>query len=164
MGKEQLPLSLSLLDSLMEAALEQAQLARDQDEVPVGAVVSLDGVIIARAHNLVESHQDASAHAEILALRQAAAAVSSWRLTRAVLCVTLEPCPMCASALRMFRVNTLVFGAEDERLGACGSLFDLSLEPRLGNLPRVVRGIREAECRALLQGFFRDKRANKRIK
>jgi tRNA(adenine34) deaminase len=162
MGSRNYPLSPSDLNLLMQAAIEQAQLGFNSEEVPVGAVVSIDGSIVGRAHNLVETNQDASAHAEILALRQAAATVGSWRLNEAVLCVTLEPCPMCASALRMFRVNTLVFGVEDERLGACGSLFDLSLDPRFGALPRVVRGVREHECRQLLQDFFRDKRARRK--
>jgi tRNA(adenine34) deaminase len=164
MTKPPSPSALSIKDFnfLMDAALEQAELARGHEEVPVGAVVSIDGVIVGRGHNLVEHDHDASAHAEMIALRQAAAAVGSWRLTNAVLCVTLEPCPMCTSALRLFRVGTVVFGAEDERMGGCGSLFDLSLDPRLGNCPRVIRGIKETECRNILQEFFREKRASKR--
>ncbi len=138
----------------MELALKEARRALVRGEVPVGAVVLWDGRVVARGHNLRETLQDPLAHAECIALRQAARAVGRWRLDRAVLVATLEPCPMCMGAALQARVPVLVYGASDPRAGAAGSLYDLSDDPRLNHSMRVVRGVREAEAAELLRRFF----------
>lgn len=148
----------SLVNRLMEEALMQARLAFDLGEVPVGAVVACDGKIIARAHNLVEVNKAISQHAEILALESAAQANDNWRLTNATLCVTIEPCTMCTGAIKFARIQTLIFGATDASMGACGSLYDISQDPRVGHIPRVIQGVRADECGALMKDFFAGRR------
>jgi len=138
----------------MEAALEEARLAAAEGEIPVGAVAVHDGRVIARAHNRREQAHDACAHAEILLLREAGAALGSWRLTDVDVYVTLEPCPMCAAALVHARVRTLVFGALDPKAGGVRSLFALCEDPRLNHRIEVVSGICAQPCSDLLQQFF----------
>ena len=139
----------------MTVALEQARAALAEGDVPIGAVV-LDaaGDMIAAAHNEREIGDDPTAHAEILALRQAGAALGAWRLDGCTLVVTLEPCTMCAGALVLARVARLVFGAWDPKAGAVGSLWDVVRDRRLNHRPQVAAGVREAECAQLLAGFF----------
>ena len=144
---------------MMGLALEQAELAAELGEVPVGAVIVSKGKVIARAHNEVESTKDPSAHAEILAIKRAADVVGDWRLNQVELYVTLEPCTMCIGAIKLSRISTLVFGASDERLGACGSLYDLVQDKRNGPVARVISGVREQESIDLLQKFFKEKRS-----
>jgi tRNA(adenine34) deaminase len=143
----------------MEAALEQARLAAARGEVPVGAVVvAADGSVVSRAGNMVEASNDASAHAELLALRGAAAARGAKWLTDCDLVVTLEPCPMCAQAISLFRICRLVFGAYDPKSGGVehgARVFDAA---SCHHRPEVVGGVREAEAAALLRGFFGDRR------
>jgi tRNA(adenine34) deaminase len=143
----------------MEAALEEARAAAARGEVPVGAVVlGPDGELLARAGNRVEADADASAHAELLAMRTAAAALGSARLVGCTLVATLEPCPMCAAAAVHFRVGRVVFGAYDPKGGGVEHgprLFD---QPGCLHRPEVVGGVREAECGALLRAFFRERR------
>jgi tRNA(adenine34) deaminase len=141
-------------------ALEVAHGALGEDEVPVGAVV-LDaaGNVIASAHNAREATHDPTAHAEIVALRAAGAALGTWQLGGCTLAVTLEPCTMCAGAIVLARVTRVVFGAWDPKAGAAGSLWDVLRDRRLNHRPEVVGGVREAECAALLEGFFAAKRA-----
>ncbi len=147
----------------MRAALAEAAaaagLAGARAEVPVGAVV-LDesGGIIARAHNEREAAADPTAHAEILALRAAAARRGSWRLAGCTLVVTLEPCTMCAGAVTVARLDRLVFGADDPRAGAVGSLWDVVRDRRLSHQPEVLRGVLAAECGAVLRAFFTARR------
>lgn len=143
----------------MRAALAVAGGARGVGEVPVGAVV-LDpaGAVIATAHNERERGNDPTAHAEILALRRAGAALGSWRLDGCTLAVTLEPCPMCAGAVVLARIARLVFGAWDPKAGAVGSLWDVVRDRRLNHRPEVASGVCEAQCAALLTQFFADKR------
>jgi tRNA(adenine34) deaminase len=143
----------------MSAALAEAELAAAKGEVPVGAVVACGGEILSRAHNLTESLRDASAHAEMLAMRRASEIKKNWRLADCVLCVTLEPCTMCIGAMRLARFSTLIFGAGDSRQGAAGSLYDLSQDERLGALPRVIRGVEEKRCAEILGEFFKKRRA-----
>lgn len=138
----------------MSEALCAAQQAADLGEVPVGAVVVVGGELIARAFNRREIDSDPLAHAEILAIRQAARTLGSWRLIGCSLYVTLEPCAMCAGALVNSRVETLVFGAEDPKAGFCGSLGDLVREPRLNHRLEVRSGVLEEESRQLLKSFF----------
>ncbi len=151
---------LTLTDeSAMALALAEAEKARATGDVPVGAVVFAgDGTLLARAHNERERQSDPTAHAEILALRRAAAAVGSWRLRGANLVVTLEPCPMCAGAVVAARLARVVFGAADPKGGACGSLYNLCCDPRLNHQVDVEGGMLAAECARVLSSFFVQRR------
>ena len=142
----------------MEEALREARLAAAEGEVPVGAVVVKDGRVLGRGRNQRERLHDPTAHAEMIAITQAAEAVGSWRLDGCAMVVTLEPCPMCAGALVNARAARLLYGAGDPKAGACGSLMDLVNDPRLNHRMPVVRGVRAAECGALLREFFRARR------
>ncbi len=142
----------------MAVALEEAVLALDHDDVPVGAVAVVDGRILARRHNERERLKDPTAHAELLCLRDVASVLGTWRLSQVTLVVTLEPCPMCAGALVAARVGRLVFGAADLKAGACGSLYNLCADPRLNHELPVTPGVRADESAALLSGFFATRR------
>ena len=142
----------------MREALRMAQRAYEADEVPIGAVVVREGRIIARAFNQVELLKDATAHAEMLAITQAEAAVGDWRLTNCDLFVTKEPCPMCAGALVHVRMRRVVFGCEDPRGGAAGGLLNLLQNPALNHQCEITSGVLREECAKLLQSFFRAKR------
>ena len=142
----------------MQAALEQARLAAVQGDVPVGAVVVHNGVIIAARHNEREATNDPTAHAEVLALRDAAQHLGRWRLDDCDLVVTLEPCVMCAGALINARVRTLVFGAADLKAGATGSLYNVCSDPRMNHNPALQNGVMAAESQIQLQKFFTQKR------
>jgi tRNA(adenine34) deaminase len=144
----------------MELALAQAHAASNDGEVPVGAVTLIAGKVVAARHNQREATADPTAHAEILALRDTAAALGGWRLSEVTLVVTLEPCPMCAGALLAARVGRLVYGATDPRAGACGTLYNLCADPRLNHEIDVTAGVRAAECGALMSSFFAQKRAD----
>jgi tRNA(adenine34) deaminase len=146
------------LPTAMAAALEEARTAGDAGEVPVGAVVVVDGVIVARAGNERERRGDPTAHAEVLALRAAAASLGRWRLEDATLVVTLEPCPMCAGALLAARVERVVFGAANSDNGACGTLYNLCVDPRLNHEVEVVAGVEAAAATELLDRFFAARR------
>jgi len=145
-------------EAFMRAALKEARLAAERDEVPVGAVVVHGGRIIGRGHNQREMLKDPTAHAEMIAITQAAAARESWRLDETVLYVTLEPCLMCAGAIVNARIPRVVFGARDPRAGACGSLYQVGLDARLNHRFAVEGGVLEGECALLLQAFFARKR------
>ena len=142
----------------MGAALVEARAALDHGDVPVGAVVVVDGRIVAARHNERELRQDPTAHAEVLALRDAATALGTWRLSEATLVVTLEPCVMCAGALINARIGALVYGAADLRAGATASLYNVCADPRLNHNPPVRHGVRAAEASALLTDFFEARR------
>ena len=148
------------LDAWMGVALDEARAALAHDDVPVGAVVVdlTTGVVVASRHNERELTGDPTAHAETLALRDAARKVGSWRLDGHALVVTLEPCPMCAGAVWAARLPLVVFGAADPKAGASGSLYNLAADPRLNHETRVVGGVRAAESSALLQAFFTARR------
>jgi len=145
-------------DAGMEAALREARASEGADEVPVGCVIVHDGMIVGRGHNQTEGLQDATAHAEILAIGAASNALGSWRLSDCTLYVTLEPCAMCAGAIVLARVTRLVYGAADPKAGACGSVLDVAREPRLNHRVEVAAGVRAEECGALLRAFFARKR------
>jgi tRNA(adenine34) deaminase len=149
-------------DYFMREALRQAARACDIGEVPVGAVIVREGRVIARAHNQVEQLKDATAHAEMLALTQAEEAVGDWRLTDCALYVTKEPCPMCAGAILHTRVARVVFGTRDPKGGAAGSVLNLLQLPVLNHRCEITSGVREAECRALLQNFFAGRRLSQK--
>jgi len=142
----------------MREALRQAQKSYAADEVPVGAVVVREGKIIARAHNQVELLKDATAHAEMLALTQAEAAVGDWRLTDCDLYATKEPCPMCAGALVHTRIRRVIFGCADPSAGAAGSMMNLLQTPTLNHRCEITFGVLQNECAAILQEFFRKRR------
>jgi tRNA(adenine34) deaminase len=145
----------------MELALVEARLAAAEGEVPVGAVALIGGKVVASRHNEREQAADPTAHAEILALRDAAAALGGWRLSEVTLVVTLEPCPMCAGALVAARVHRIVFGASDPRAGACGTLYNLCADPRLNHELEVTGGVGAAATGKLLSSFFAGKRTDR---
>jgi tRNA(adenine34) deaminase len=145
-------------DYFMRLAIREAERALEHDDVPIGAVLVRDGEVVAAAHNERELRQDPTAHAEILALRETAAAQGSWRILDAVMYVTLEPCAMCAGALVLARLPRVVFGAYDPKAGACGSALDVLGEPRLNHRPEVAGGLLAEECGALLSDFFSSRR------
>ena len=145
-------------DALMDAALAEASKGAEAGEVPVGAVVAVGDRIVARRHNERESLIDPTAHAELLALRDAAAKVGSWRLAGATLVVTLEPCPMCAGAAWAARLDRVVWGAPNPDAGALGSLYHLGADPRLNHEFEVSHGVRAEECASLLADFFAERR------
>jgi tRNA(adenine34) deaminase len=149
------------LDDLMRQALVEARKALDAGEVPVGAVVAVNGRIVGAGFNQSIGALDPTAHAEIVALRAAARAIGNYRLTGATLCVTLEPCAMCAGALVHARVGTLVFGAPEPKTGAVRSTMNLLDHPSWNHRVEVVSGVLEGECRALVQGFFQERRGQR---
>jgi tRNA(adenine34) deaminase len=142
----------------MRLALREAERAVEHDDVPVGAVVVLDGEVIGAGHNERELREDPTAHAETIAIREAARALGSWRLIGTVLYVTLEPCAMCAGAIVLGRIPRVVYGAVDPKAGAAGSVLDILAEPRLNHRPDVAGGLLEAESAELLRAFFRTRR------
>jgi len=148
--------SVSLVDDaeLMTQAIAHARRALEHDDVPIGALVVIDGQVVAAAHNERELRNDPTAHAEVLALQAAAAAVGSSRLDGATLVTTLEPCPMCAGAALLARVQRVVFGAEDPKAGAVGSLYNLGADPRLNHEFQVQARVMQDECGQLLSDFF----------
>jgi tRNA(adenine34) deaminase len=151
-------LDLTSDDYFMGEALRQARAAFEAEEVPVGAVIVHAGKIIARAFNQVELLKDATAHAEVLAITQAAHALGDWRLEGATLFVTKEPCPMCAGAIVLSRVQRLVYGVADPKSGGAGSIFDITGQGGLNHTVTVTAGVKDAEARQLLQDFFRTRR------
>ncbi len=150
--------------AFMRAALALAQQAQDAGEVPVGAVVVLNGVIIGRGFNAPISRHDPSAHAEMLALRDAALHVDNYRLPSCELYVTLEPCLMCAGAIMHARVARVIYGANDYKTGACGSVLNVFSEPRLNHHAEIVSGVLAVECGQILSDFFAARRAQQRNK
>ena len=147
-------------ESLMRLALEEAGAAFREGEVPVGAVVAKDGRPVARAHNLREQTGDPTAHAELLAIREAARVLGARRLTGCTLYVTLEPCPMCAGAMVMAQLDGCVFGAYDARQGCCGSVYDLPHDPAFFHRVPCAGGVLENECARLLRAFFERRRGD----
>ncbi len=142
----------------MRMALDAAQVAEENGDVPIGTVIVHEGRVIARAYNQREQLKDPTAHAEIIALTQAAAALGMWRLHGCTIYVTLEPCPMCAGALVMARLDRLVYGCTDPKAGACGSLYDICRDGRLNHRLQVTCGVLADDCAGLLQVFFRQRR------
>src|SRR5436853_3922628 len=149
---------MELDEPLMQEALRLAMKARAADEVPVGAVVVREGKVISRAYNQVELLKDATAHAEMLALTAAEAAIGDWRLTDCDLYVTKEPCPMCAGAIVHTRVRRVIFGCTDIRAGAAGTVMNLLQHNALNHTCEITSGVLQSECASILQGFFRKKR------
>ena len=148
----------SLEEHFMREALKEAQKAFEKDEVPVGAVIVHEGKVIARAHNQNVLLKDPTAHAEMVAITEAASYLQNERLLKADLYVTIEPCAMCAGALVLARVQRIVFGAKDSKAGACGSIMNVAHHKSLNHRITITEGILEVECRSLLQEFFKKKR------
>ena len=142
----------------MRQALAQAEIARSLDEVPVGAVITLDNEVIAEAHNLTRTNADPTAHAELLALRAAAAKIGDWRLLNTTLYVTLEPCAMCAGAMVLARVERLVFATFDPKAGMCGSLANLAQDARLNHRLEITTDVLQEPAAEMLRQFFRQRR------
>ncbi|MFD1409639.1 tRNA adenosine(34) deaminase TadA [Kroppenstedtia eburnea] len=146
----------------MKKAIREAEQAEAKGEVPIGAVLVREGEIIGRGHNLRESRQDPTAHAEMIAIREAARLLGGWRLAGCELYVTLEPCPMCAGAILLSRLDTLVYGAYDPKGGCAGTLMNLPRDDRFNHQVDVVGGILEQECGELLRSFFRKLREQRK--
>ena len=150
---------LSIHEEWMRLALEEARKAYAEGEVPVGAVVVHEQRVIASAHNQRETLNDPTAHAEMVAITQAAESLGAWRLLDCALYVTLEPCPMCAGAIVQARLPIVVYGITDPKAGACHTLYQITEDPRLNHRASVLGGVLAPECRALLQQFFAERRA-----
>jgi tRNA(adenine34) deaminase len=144
----------------MRMALDAALVADENGDVPIGTIIVHEGRVIAKAYNQREQLKDPTAHAEIIALTQAAAALGMWRLHGSTIYVTLEPCPMCAGALVLARLDRLVYGCPDPKTGACGSLYDIVRDGRLNHRLEVTAGVLADDCTSLLQDFFRQRRRN----
>lgn len=149
-------------ERFMRMALREAERALESDEVPVGCVIVHEGQVIGKGHNQRETLQDPTAHAEIIAITAAAAHLGSWRLEKTRMYVTLEPCPMCAGAIILSRIEEVWFGAKDPKAGVCGSLMNLLEDNRFNHQPLVHQGLLEAECGGILSSFFRDIRTRGR--
>ena len=145
-------------EKFMTVALEEARLAAEEGEVPVGAVLVIHDEVIAQAHNLRESLSDPTAHAEMLVLREASQKLDRWRLTDATLYVTMEPCAMCAGAAVLARVSRIVYGCRDPKAGACGSVLDIPREPQLNHRVEVIGGVLKQPCQEIVQMFFEKRR------
>ncbi|MEX0742180.1 MAG: tRNA adenosine(34) deaminase TadA [Phycisphaeraceae bacterium] len=148
---------------MMQRAIELAYEAWDVKEVPVGAVVYRGEEVIAEAYNLRESDRDPTAHAEVLALRQASQVLSEWRLNDCSMAVTLEPCPMCAGAIINARLGRLVYGANDPKMGAVESLYELCDDTRFNHQPQIIRAVLAPECRGILRQFFKERRRENKL-
>ncbi|KKB33332.1 tRNA adenosine(34) deaminase TadA [Bacillus thermotolerans] len=146
----------------MNLAIEEAKKAADLGEVPIGAIVVLDGEVIAAAHNLRETSQNAVTHAELLAIQDACKRAGSWRLEGAELYVTLEPCPMCSGAILLSRIERVVYGAKDPKAGCAGTLMNLLEDERFNHQSEVVSGVMEEECGSMLSSFFKEIRRRKK--
>jgi tRNA(adenine34) deaminase len=145
-------------EHFMRLAMREAERALEHDDVPVGAVLVTGGEVIGAGHNERELRQDPTAHAEVLAMREAARHLGSWRILDSVLYVTLEPCAMCAGAIVLGRITRVVYGTDDPKAGAAGSVIDVLGEPRFNHRPEVARGLLREECAALLVDFFSSRR------
>jgi tRNA(adenine34) deaminase len=148
----------------MQVALEEAEAAKSLGEVPIGAVVVYDGEIIGRGHNLRETSNDPTTHAEMIAIRMAAEKIGHWRLLDTTLYVTLEPCVMCMGAIILARIPRLVYACRDPRAGAVGSIYDFAQDERFNHKVEVTEGVMGAECSQMLSGFFKELRAGKKSK
>lgn len=149
---------IKLDEQYMREALEEARIAFEEDEVPIGAVIVKDGVIISRAHNMKEQWKDPTAHAEIIAIREASNILGGWRLMGCELYVTIEPCAMCAGAMVLSRIKRVIFGARDPKAGALGSIMDVIGNPLLNHRVEVASGVLEKECSGIIKEYFRMKR------
>ena len=149
-------------NKFMKSALKEAEKSYDKEEIPVGAVIVKDGKIIARGHNLKETKNDTTNHAEIIAIRKASKKLKSWRVTACTMYVTLEPCTMCAGALIQARLDKVVIGTMDEKTGACGSVLNVLEDYKFNHKVEIEKGVMEKECKEILQKFFKELRDKKK--
>lgn len=149
-------------NKFMKSALKEAEKSYDKEEIPVGAVIVKDGKIIARGHNLKETKNDTTNHAEIIAIRKASKKLKSWRLTGCTMYVTLEPCTMCAGTLIQARLDKVVIGTMDEKTGACGSVLNVLEDYKFNHKVEIEKGVMEKECKEILQKFFKELRDKKK--
>ena len=149
-------------NKFMKSALKEAEKSYDKEEIPVGAVIVKDGKIIARGHNLKETKNDTTNHAEIIAIRKASKKLKSWRLTGCTMYVTLEPCTMCAGALIQARLDKVVIGTMDEKTGACGSVLNVVEDYKFNHRVEIEKGVMEKECKSIIQEFFKKLRGKKK--
>ena len=149
-------------NKFMKSALKEAEKSYDKEEIPVGAVIVKDGKIIARGHNLKETKNDTTNHAEIIAIRKASKKLKSWRLTGCTMYVTLEPCTMCAGTLIQARLDKVVIGTMDEKTGACGSVLNVLEDYKFNHKVEIEKGVMEKECKEILQKFFRELKEKKK--
>lgn len=149
-------------NKFMKSALKEAEKSYDKEEIPVGAVIVKNGKIIARGHNLKETKNDTTNHAEIIAIRKASKKLKSWRLTGCTMYVTLEPCTMCAGALIQARLDKVVIGTMDEKTGACGSVLNVLEDYKFNHKVEIEKGVMEKECKEILQKFFKELRDKKK--
>ncbi|MBO0439717.1 tRNA adenosine(34) deaminase TadA [Enterococcus sp. DIV0869a] len=163
MNEKTSSLTIEEKEKFMMEAIREAKKAESMKEVPIGAIVVLDGKIIGRGHNFREESQDATAHAEMFAIKQACDVVDNWRLERAQMFVTLEPCPMCSGAMILSRVDEVYYGAKDPKGGTAGTLMNLLEDERFNHVAYVESGILEEECGKLLSNFFRKLREKKKL-
>ena len=145
-------------EAWMAEALREAELAASEGEIPVGCVIVRDGQLVARGHNLREQTGDPTAHAEVVAIRRAAQALGCWKLEGCTMYVTLEPCPMCAGAISQARISRLIYGASDPAYGCAGNVYRIPEDPAFNHFCTCDGGVREAECRSLLERFFQNQR------
>lgn len=148
------------MEKFIKIALEEAQKAFDKDEVPVGAIVVCEGKILAKAHNLRQSAHDPTAHAEILAIKEAAKKRGDWRLAGCEIYITKEPCPMCAGAIQQARFDRLIYGCKDKKAGYAGSLYNVLDDKKLSHQVEIIYGVEEDKCKRLLREFFKKKRVS----
>ena len=156
-------LSTTTDQKFMQAAVDEAEIARALGEVPIGAVVVFEDKIIGRGHNLRETSNDPTTHAEMVAIRQAAEKIGHWRLLETTLYVTLEPCVMCMGAIILARIPQLVYACRDPRAGAVGSIYDFAQDERFNHKVEVTEGVLGEECSQMLSGFFKELRAGKKL-
>lgn len=149
-------------NKFMKSALKEAEKSYDKEEIPVGAVIVKDGKIIARGHNLKETKNDTTNHAEIIAIRKASKKLKSWRLRGCTMYVTLEPCTMCAGALIQARLDKVVIGTMDEKTGACGSVLNVLEDYKFNHKVEIEKGVMERDCKEILQQFFKELRGKKK--
>ena len=149
-----------MYDEMMLEAMKEAKKAESIGEVPIGAIIEKDGIIIGRGHNLAESSKDPTAHAEIIAIKDAAKTLGAWRLTDCNLYVTCEPCAMCAGAMVLARIRKVYIGTLDAKSGACGSVFNIIQEQKLNHYVEMQTGIRQQECEGMMKEFFKKRRKN----
>lgn len=150
-------------EDYMRLALQEADCAAQKGEIPIGAVLVLEGEVVAKAHNMRETWQDATAHAEVVVIQEACKKLARWRLDDAILYVTVEPCPMCAGAIVNSRIRKVVYGCTDTKAGGVESIFNILSNPSLNHKPEIISGICENECRGIIKNFFKKRRQENKI-
>ena len=152
-----------MIEKFMDLAIKEAEKAKAKDEVPIGAIIVKDGLVVAKAHNLIEKNQDATAHAEMLAIKKASKKLKSWRLDGCEIFITLEPCPMCAGAIVNARIERVYYGAKEPKSGSAESKFDILTNSGLNHKTEFLGGIKKEECESIIKKYFKEKRVEKAL-